>query len=158
MACETRAMARLVISVTESVLVDCPPDEVFDFTQDYAHRAEWDAGVTSATVLGEEPRIVRVAMRGLGEATLTYQLFRRPERTSAAFGDVKSAWICGGGGSWQYEATEGGTTWQQTNTLELKRPRLMRFMAGYVERSLRDSTRKAMAAAKARLEGGAGAG
>ena len=69
---------------------------------------------------------------------------------------MKSAWICGGGGAWQYEATEGGTTWQQTNTLELKRPRLMRFMAGYVERSLRDSTRKAMAAAKARLEGGAG--
>ena len=73
LACQTPAMARLVISVTESVFVARPPDEVFDFTQDYAYRAEWDAGVTSATVLGEEPRRVRVAMRGLGEATLTYQ-------------------------------------------------------------------------------------
>ena len=56
--------------------------------------------------------------------TVVYRLDRRPERTSAAFVDVESSWISGGGGSWEYEAVDGGTRWQQTNSLELKRPRL----------------------------------
>jgi hypothetical protein len=143
---------RRLVSVTESVFVARPPEDVFDFTQDYAQRAEWDAGVTHAELLSEEPRAARVMIRGLGKATVTYQLFRRPERTSAAFTDVESAWICGGGGSWQYEPVQGGTQWQQTNTLELKRPRLMRLLAPWIERSLRQSTRTSMATAKERLE------
>jgi hypothetical protein len=84
---------RRLVSVTESVFVARPPQDVFDFTQDYARRAEWDAGVTHAELLSEEPRAARVTIRGLGKATVTYQLFRRPERTSAAFTDVESAWI-----------------------------------------------------------------
>ena len=60
--------------------------------------------------------------------------------------------ICGGGGSWQYEPVDGGTQWQQTNTLELKPPCLMRLLGPWIERSLRDSNRASMAAAKERLE------
>ena len=45
---------------------------------------------------------------GLGRMTVVYRLDRRPERTSAAFVDVQSAWITGGGGSWEYEAVDGG--------------------------------------------------
>ena len=70
------------------------------------------------------------------------------------FGDVKSTWVCGGGGSWQYEAVEGGTRWQQTNTLELRRPRLTGFLAGSLERRLRASTQRSMVAAKEILERG----
>lgn len=147
-----RSTARRVVAVTESIWIDRPPDVVFDYTQDYARRTEWDAGVTEAALVGTEPRTARIVMRGLGSATLVYRLDRRPERTSLAFRDVRSAWITGGGGSWDYEPVDGGTRWQQTNTLELKRPTLMRLLAPLVERSLRRAMRQSMVAAKARLE------
>jgi hypothetical protein len=84
--------------------------------------------------------------------TVVYKLDRRPERTSAAFVDVDSSWISGGGGSWQYDEDAGGTRWQQTNSLELKRPGLAWLLAPMFERSLRRSMRRSMAEAKRRLE------
>jgi hypothetical protein len=143
---------RRVISVTESIFVACPPEAVWDYTQDFTRRTEWDAGIAETTILQEDPRTVRVKVAGLGWMTVVYRLDRRPERTSAAFVDVESAWISGGGGSWEYEAVEGGTRWQQTNSLEVKRPSLMRFLAPLIERNLRRSTQRAMAEAKRRLE------
>jgi len=68
---------------------------------------------------------------------------------------VSSSWITGGGGSWQYEPEDGGTRWQQTNSLELKRPWLTRFLAPMIKRNLRQSTQRSMAEAKRRLESGA---
>ena len=140
------------LTVTESILVTRSPDAVFDYTQDFARRPEWDAGILATEVLGTSPRTVRVTVRGLGRMTVVYRLDRRPERTSAAFIDVRSRWIVGGGGSWDYEASDGGTRWTQTNSLELKRPRLAGLVARLLERGLRDSTRRSMAEAKRRLE------
>ena len=143
---------RRVVSVTESIWVACPPEAVWDYTQDFTRRTEWDAGIAEAMILEQEPRTVRVKVSGLGRMTVVYKLDRRPERTSAAFVDVESAWISGGGGSWEYEAVDGGTRWQQTNTLELRRPRLAFLFAPLLERGLRGSTKRAMAEAKRRLE------
>jgi len=140
--------------VTASIWVACPPEAVWDYTQDFARRTEWDAGIAEATILQEDPRTVRVEVAGLGKMTVVYKLDRRPERTSAAFVDVESAWVSGGGGSWEYEAADGGTRWQQTNSLELKRPRLAFLLAPLLERGLRRSTKRAMAEAKRRLEAG----
>ena len=143
---------RHVVTVTESIWVDRPPDAVWDYTQDYTRRTEWDAGVAEATILGAEPRTVRVRIPNLGSMTVVYRLDRRPERTSAAFTDVASAWVSGGGGSWEYAAVDGGTRGQQTNSLELRRPRLAFLLGPMMQRSLRRSTRRAMAEAKRRLE------
>jgi polyketide cyclase/dehydrase/lipid transport protein len=143
---------RHVVSVTETIWVERSPEVVWDYTQDYTRRTEWDAGVAEATVLGLDPRTVRVRIPGLGSMTVQYRLDRRPVRTSAAFMDVESSWISGGGGSWEYEAADGGTRWQQTNSLELKRPRLAFLLAPLLERGLRRSTKRAMAEAKRRLE------
>lgn len=143
---------RHVVTVTEAIWVNRPPDAVWDYTQDYAHRPEWDAGVAEARTLGAEPRTIWVRIPNLGSMTVVYRLDRRPERTSAAFTDVESGWISGGGGSWEYEAADGGTRWQQTNSLELKHPRLGFLLGPLLERGLRQSTRRAMAEAKRRLE------
>jgi hypothetical protein len=145
---------RRVVTVTESILVARTPEAVFDYTQDYGRRTEWDRGIVDATLVGTEPRAARVRVRGLGRMAVVYRLDRRPERTSAAFTDVESAWISGGGGSWQYEPVDGGTRWQQTNSLELKGGLLGRLVAPMIERSLRRSTRQSMAEAKRRLENG----
>ena len=145
---------RIVISVTEVVVVARDPAAVFDYTQDYGRRTEWDRGIAEATVLGSNPRTVRVRIEGLGTMTVVYRLDRRPERTSAAFEDVESRWITGGGGAWQYEPVEGGTRWQQTNSLECRPVWYARLLAPLMERSLRASTRRSMAEAKRRLEAG----
>ena len=143
---------RRIVSITEAIWVDRPPDVVWDYTQDFTRRTEWDAGVAEATIVAAEPRTIRVRVGGLGQMTVVYKLDRRPERTSAAFTDVDSNWISGGGGSWEYDAADGGTRWRQTNSLELKRPRLAFLLAPMLERGLRRSTKRAMAEAKRRLE------
>ena len=146
------AESRHVVSVTESVYVDRPPEAVFDYTQDYSRRTEWDAGIAEATMVGESPRAARVKVPGVGRMTVVYKLDRRPERTSAAFVDVESAWISGGGGSWQYDPEGTGTRWQQTNSLELKRAGIAWLLAPMFERSLRRSMQRSMTEAKRRLE------
>jgi hypothetical protein len=146
---------RHVVTVSETIWVDRSPEAVWDYTQDYTRRAEWDAGIAEATILSTEPRTVRVRIPNLGSMTVAYKLDRRPERTSAAFIDVDSAWVSGGGGSWEYEAADGGTRWTQTNSLELTRPRLAFLFGPVLERGLRRSTRRAMAEAKRRLEAAA---
>ena len=148
------ADSRHVVSVTESIWIDRSPEDVFDYTQDFARRTEWDTGIAEAKVVATDPRTARVRIRSLGSMTVVYRLDRRPERTSAAFSDVDSAWVSGGGGSWQYTPVDGGTQWQQTNSLELKRPWLRWLVGPMLESGLRRSTQASMAEAKRRLETG----
>ena len=143
---------RHVVTVTESIWIDRSPEDVWDYTQDFARRTEWDGGVSAAKLVETDPRTARVRVRNLGTMTVVYRLDRRPERTSAAFDDVDSAWVSGGGGSWQYLPENGGTRWEQTNSLELKRPWLGRLIGPLLEQGLRRSTRVSMDEAKRRLE------
>lgn len=143
---------RRTVTVSETIHVDRSPEAVFDYTQDYATRTDWDDQIQRAEVLSEEPRRIRISARGLGTFTLEYRLFRRGDRTSAAFVDLDNAFFSGGGGSWRYEARDGGTDWTQTNTLELRRPRLLGWLAPVVEWNLRNGTRRAMARARAIME------
>ena len=143
---------RRIVTVSETIHVHRSPEAVFDYTQDYATRTDWDDQVAHAEVLTEEPRRVRITARGLGTFTLEYRLYRRGDRTSAAFIDLSNAFFAGGGGSWRYEARDGGTDWTETNTLELRRPRLLGWLAPIVEWNLRAGTRRAMARARSIME------
>jgi hypothetical protein len=110
-------MGRRTVTVSHTVHVDRSPEAVFDFTQDYGRRTEWDPTVRSARLLSEDPRRVQVVMEGIGPLVIEYKLFRRGERTSAAFNDVKARLISGGGGSWSYEGRDAGTDWTQTKLM-----------------------------------------
>jgi hypothetical protein len=143
---------RNLVTVTEAIWVDRPPEAVFDYTQDYTRRTEWDPGISEASVLTTSPRTARVTVPGLGRMTVLYRLDRRPERTSAEFQDIESRWVTGGGGSWRYEPEAGGTRWTETNTLELRPTWLMRLLVPVIAWNVRRSTRRAMAEAKRRLE------
>ncbi len=125
---------------------------MFDFTQDYSKRSTWDPDNTDSELLSEEPRRIRSTVKGVGSAVVEYKLFRRPERTSAAFTEVDSRYVTGGGGSWSYAARDGGTDWTQNNTIELKPGFMSRLLAPMVRRSLASSMRKSMAAAKSIME------
>ena len=143
---------RVTVTVSETVHVRRPPEEVFDYTQDYATRSDWDASVTEAEVLSDEPRRVRIVLRGVGRMIIEYQLFRRGDRTSAAFTEIDSRYFTGGGGSWSYVARDGGTEWTQTNTLQLKPGVVGRILAPMTRRSLASGMRSAMEKAKTIME------
>jgi hypothetical protein len=143
---------RVTVTVAHTVHVKRTPDEVFDYTQDYGTRMEWDPTVKSARVLSKEPRVVELLLSGIGPATLRYQLFRRGERTSAAFTSDKSRLIAGGGGSWSYEPRDGGTDWTQTSTLEFRNGLVGRLFAPILRRNMATLTRKGMEKAKSIME------
>jgi uncharacterized membrane protein len=145
-------MARRTITVSHTVHVDRSPEEVFDFTQDYGRRMEWDQTVKSAKVLSEDPRRVEEDLEGIGRVVMEYKLFRRGERTSAAFEAVSSRLIRGGGGSWEYQARDGGTDWTQTSTLEFRSSHVGLMLAPLLRRNMATLTRKAMDKAKAIME------
>ncbi len=145
-------MARVTVTATESMWVNGSPEDVFDYTQDYATRTDWDPAVISAKVLSEEPRRVEAVMQGIGSLVIEYKLYRRGERTSAAFRDVNSRLISGGGGSWSYDAREGGTDWTQTSTLEFRHAPVGWLLAPLLRRNMKTLTRKAMAEAKRIME------
>jgi hypothetical protein len=144
--------ARRIVTATESVRISRSPEDVFDYTQDYSTRSDWDSAVTAVTPITETPRTVRLAVAGVGRFTVVYQLFRRPDRTSAAFVDVESRWITGGGGSWSYAPDRGGTLWTQTNSFELPVSAISRLLHPLIRWNLRRSMRRSMAKAKHRLE------
>ena len=145
-------MRRQTVTVSHSVHVKRSPEEVFDYTQDYSTRSDWDPDNSDSEILSEEPRRIRSTIKGIGSVVVEYKLFRRPERTSAAFIEVNSRVVTGGGGSWSYAASEGGTDWTQNNTLELKPGALSRLLGPIVRRSIASSMRKSMATAQAIME------
>ena len=145
-------MGRQTVTVSHTVHVKRSPEDVFDYTQDYSTRMDWDPTVKSARVLSEDPRRVQVDMEGIGPLVIEYKLFRRGERTSAAFNDVNSRLISGGGGSWTYEARDGGTDWTETSTLEFRNGMVGRLFAPILRRNMATLTRKAMDNAKTIME------
>ena len=145
-------MSRRTITAAETVWVNAPPDRVFAYTQDYTTRPDWDPVIEGAEILATDPPVVRVAAKGVGRYIIEYRLFRPGERTSAAFREVDSSWLAGGGGAGDYAARDGGTDWTQTNTLELKHPRLMALAVPLIRRRLRDGMRTSMDRAKAIIE------
>lgn len=144
------------VSVSETVVIQRPREEVWDFTQDYTKRRAWDPSILEAIPIPSDP-LPRVRVRAEGglSAVFQYKQFDRPERTSLAMEDVHSKWIESGGGTWLYEPEGGGTRWTQTNTLMVKPHWLSRLLLPVIQRRLRSSTRAAMQRAKVMLETGA---
>jgi Polyketide cyclase / dehydrase and lipid transport len=141
------------ITVSESILVRTTPERLFDFTQDYGRRAEWDASILEAEVLEHSP-VPRVRIRGRGglRAVFQYRQFERPRRTSLALEAVESAWIASGGGSWSYEERDGGTLWTQTNTLVVRAGWWRALFVPAIRANLRSATKHALERAKQLFE------
>ena len=141
------------VAVAESIFVDASPEVVFDFTQDYARRREWDANVLAAEVLATAgPPRVRLRLRGGVSCLFEYKVFDRPARTSLAMTEVRSPFLCGGGGAWTYEPRNGGTWWSQHNTIAFRNRFVHWCLGGLARWQLARSTRRAMARAKQMLE------
>ena len=141
------------VTVQESVVIAAPPERVWDYTQDWTRRPEWDSSVIAAEVIAQDPREVRVQWRGFAN-TIRYKLYDRPRRTSLAMTDGSSWLVLGGGGSWEYAPRDGGTEFRQTNTIAI-RGGLVGLLLGWLVRwQLAKGTRAALAKAKSIIERG----
>lgn len=102
------------IKFSESIEVEGQPEVVFDYTQDYNHRLEWDTFLIEACLLGnagEADRGVKawcVARNGLGMET-EYVSFHRP-RVTAIKMTKGPRMFASFAGSWRFAEVAPGTT------------------------------------------------
>ena len=87
-------------NVTVSLFVAASPEAIWNFTQDYIRRMEWDDSILEAEVLQEPPEL-KVKTRGRDGLRFVnqYTLYHRPEQTSVSMEEVRPSWNSGGGGS-----------------------------------------------------------
>ncbi len=144
---------RNIITIKESIFVALPPEEVYDFTQDYSKRPLWDPLVKEANMLETEPtRVIYLKAKDGSTMTVRYKQEDRPHKTSLAMTEVQSQMMQGGGGSWQYEAQDGGTLWTQVNTIILKDALWAKLMIPVATKYFKDKTIQAMQKAKELME------
>ncbi len=87
----------LVLTVSESLIIERTPEAVWDFTQDFAQRSAWDPSILEARVIEREPR-PRVEVRGPAgfSAVLRFSSIDRtgpawPSKTSDRSGSAAAA-------------------------------------------------------------------
>ncbi|MGH7282357.1 MAG: SRPBCC family protein [Polyangiaceae bacterium] len=140
------------ITVDHRIVVAKAQDVVWDYTQDWTRRTELDFSVARAEILSDRPRVIRVSSRGGGSFEVSYKQTDRPRKTSLAMTSFTSFWLRGGGGSWRYDETDGGTTWSQRNTLILRDGFLGSLFAPFFRWILRRATIDGMNRARKILE------
>jgi len=142
------------VTVRVSLFIAAPPERVWDFTQDWSRRADWDPAIVAAERIEAEPPAYRVRGAGGVRFVARYKLYDRPRRTSLEMAESTSRLIGGGGGSWAYEPEGAGTNWTQNNTLTVKNAVLYTLLRPLLSWQLRRVTRAAMTKAKELIEAG----
>jgi hypothetical protein len=141
------------VTVSRSIQIDAPPDAVWDYTQNWRRRHEWDHSVVNARYLSEKPPVtVQVEGKGGLKFKVSYKTMRRPHLTSLVMSDVDSFWVRGGGGSWKYEDNDGKALWTQHNTVVLRDDLLGRIVRPLFALILAVTTRRQMTRAKGKIE------
>ncbi len=98
----------------QSILINASPAELFDLTQDYSRRLEWDPFLKSADIVGDAKaaavgvRAYCVAHSGLGMET-EYVSFN-PPRACAVKMTKGPRLIAKFAGSWRFEETSKGVS------------------------------------------------
>jgi hypothetical protein len=146
--------SKINITVTQSILINKPVQEVFDFTQDFSKRMLWDKSIIDCRLISETPfRTAFIKVKGGMTANLEYKLFERPCKTSLRMTNISFSLIVDGGGSWLYQKqADGATLWTQTNTLSLKNNLITKILMPYIERSLKRNTFESMKSLKKIME------
>ncbi len=147
-----KRMENLVITIRHSIFIEKPREAVWDFTQDYDRRTQWDRTVKEAEVIGLAPRTVRLKFAGNSSMTCIYKWDDRPKKTSLAARDINSPLIASAGGSWVYEEKDGGTIWTQTNSIVLKSSYALSLLKWLLEIMFKRRTMQAMQRAKKLME------
>lgn len=134
-----------------AVLVDRAPEDVWDYTQNWNNRSEWDFTVKAAKYLSTSQPI-SIDVTGHLKFKVTYKMSDRPRLTTLVMSDIDSFFIKGGGGSWKYEAQNGSTLWTQHNILILRDDFIGLIFRPLFELFLKMTTKRIMRRARLKLE------
>jgi len=95
------------VTIQQSVHIKASPNEVWDYTQDWSLRSQWDPAIRKAVVLQTQPALI-VHATGFGSSfNVHYKQLRRPDHTSLKMVDCNPTWM-GGEGAWAYRLPGGG--------------------------------------------------
>lgn len=73
----------LRVSVQEKITINAVPEKVWDYTQDWNRRREWDDSVLEVTYQSNEPhKRVKAYFKGGITFDIEYKLNDRPRQTS----------------------------------------------------------------------------
>lgn len=143
------------VTVNETIAVSAHPEKVWDYTQNWNHRQDWDKSILQAHYVQEGPlKSVQVKAKGGLSFDVQYKLSDRPHKTTLVMSNLNSKIVIGGGGSWRYNLQDGKTLWTQNNTLILPDNLMGKLLKPIVAMGLRRTTRLAMKRAKKILENG----
>jgi ribosome-associated toxin RatA of RatAB toxin-antitoxin module len=144
------------VKFSEKVIINCRPEEVFDYTQDYGARLQWDTFLKQAELLdgavqaNKGVRAYCVAQNGFGMTT-EYVSFNRPKATAIKM--TKGPWIFRSFlGSWTFK--EWGSS--QTEVIFLYAFNLrFPFNLGtpFIKNKLKANVRQRLSDLKKSLEG-----
>lgn len=142
----------------ESVVIDASPAELFDLSQDYGRRLEWDPFLRSAALVGGAHR-PEVGVRALcvskgGWAMETeYVSFHPPRATAVKM--TRGPWFLESfAGSWRFEEVAPGRTRVGFRySLKAWPGWLSRLLEPFLARAFARDTRKRLDALKAAVEG-----
>ncbi len=143
----------LTINFKHQVFISKPPEEVWDYTQNYDYRTEWDDGVKQAEVLETQPtRLIKLKIAGGNIIVFKYKQEKRPLQSSLSITETNSKILLGGGGSWRYEPIGDGTLWTQSNTVVIRGDWFGKLLQPLFRFTLKNGTIRSMNKAKWILE------
>ncbi|HEY8895734.1 MAG TPA: SRPBCC family protein [Niastella sp.] len=143
------------IKFTQNIIINCSQVEVFDYTQDYANRLNWDTFlkkaelIEGATKAGKGIKAYCVAKNGLGMIT-EYVSFNPPRATAIKM--TKGPWLFKSFlGSWNFkEITNSQTEVIFLYSFTLRFP--FNLMTPFIKTNLRSNVRQRLIDLKTNLE------
>ena len=146
-------MTKNGITIRQSILIAKEKELVWDYTQNYDNRTQWDSSIIETTVLHTKPhRVVRLKTKGNTSMIFTYKLEERPNKAILVAKEITSNLILSAGGSWIYEDQNGQTLWTQINTITFKNNFLLKFLLPLYQYIFTRMTKKSMQRAKQEIE------
>ncbi len=141
------------VTAAAEVTIAAPPETVFDFTQDWSRRSEWDPEVLGAEDIPGSPRRARVRMRRGATIAFAHVVDERPRRVVVESESVERGGpIVAAGGSATYEPDGEGTRYRLEMRVTVGGGVMAKMIAGVAKGELERAVRAAVANAKAALE------
>ncbi|RNC79750.1 MAG: SRPBCC family protein [Balneola sp.] len=132
------------INFTESIEINCSPNEAFDYTQDYTQRLDWDTFLKHAELIEGASKADKgvkaycVAKNGFGMVT-EYVSFNRPKVTAIKM--TKGPYLFKSfSGSWTFKAIEANlcnVIFKYSFTLRFPFSLFGKFVRGNLESNVR---------------------
>lgn len=142
------------VKIRQRIVIDRNKEDVWDYTQNFSNRPEWDRSVKAVDIVQKNPTQVKLVFKNDSNITLEYQMENRPNKATLTIRKSESRIIQTGSGTSSFEERSGTTLWTETVTYVMKRKPLMGLLLPWYNLLFSIKLRSAMHRAKSILERG----